>query len=116
MSAAEILRAERAAMCDTFEAVGPDAPTLCDGWLTADLAAHLIVREHRPDAMPGILAGGPFARHTASPHGTGEGEGLRRDDRDVARRSSVAVSRRPGRVGERDGELDPSRRRAPRQR
>lgn len=66
MSAAEILRAERAAMCDTFEAVGPDAPTLCEGWTTADLAAHLIVREHRPDALPGVLMGGPFARHTAN--------------------------------------------------
>jgi uncharacterized protein (TIGR03085 family) len=67
MSAAEILRAERAAMCDTFEAVGADAPTLCEGWTTADLAAHLIVREHRPDAMPGVLIGkGPLARHTTN--------------------------------------------------
>jgi uncharacterized protein (TIGR03085 family) len=65
MSAAEILRAERAALCDTFVAVGPDAPTLCEGWTAADLAAHLIVREHRPDSMPGVLMGrGPFARHT----------------------------------------------------
>ncbi len=65
MSAAEILRAERAAMCDTFDAVGPDAPTLCEGWTTSDLAAHLIVREHRPDSMPGVIIGGPFAGHTA---------------------------------------------------
>ncbi len=65
MGAVDILRAERASLCDTFEALGPAAPTLCDGWLTADLAAHLVVREHRPDAMPGIVAGGPFARHTA---------------------------------------------------
>ena len=65
MSATEILSAERAAMCDTFDAVGPDAPTLCEGWTTADLAAHLIVREHRPDAMPGVIIGGPFAAHTA---------------------------------------------------
>ncbi|HEY5011141.1 MAG TPA: TIGR03085 family metal-binding protein [Acidimicrobiia bacterium] len=64
MSAAEILRAERASLCDTFEKVGADAPTLCEGWVTADLAAHLIVREHRPDALPGVLLGGPFARHT----------------------------------------------------
>jgi uncharacterized protein (TIGR03085 family) len=64
MSAAEILRAERAAMCDTFEAVGPDAPTLCEGWTTSDLAAHLIVREHRPDSLPGVIIGGPFAGHT----------------------------------------------------
>ena len=59
-----MLRAERAALCDTFDAVGPAAPTLCEGWQAADLAAHLIVREHRPDAMPGVLFGGPFAKHT----------------------------------------------------
>lgn len=35
--------------------VGPDAPTLCEGWLTADLAAHLVIRERRPDAAPGLV-------------------------------------------------------------
>jgi len=35
--------------------VGPDAPTLCEGWTTRDLAAHIIVRESRPDAAGGIL-------------------------------------------------------------
>lgn len=34
--------------------VGPDAPTLCEGWTTRDLAAHLVVRESRPDAALGI--------------------------------------------------------------
>lgn len=29
---------------------GPDAPTLCEGWNTRDLAAHLVVREARPEA------------------------------------------------------------------
>jgi uncharacterized protein (TIGR03085 family) len=47
--------AERRALCDLFTAVGPDAPTLCGGWTTRDLAAHLIVRERRPDAGPGLL-------------------------------------------------------------
>ncbi len=43
--------------------VGPDAPTLCEGWETRDLAAHLVIREYRPDAAPGILI--PyFASHT----------------------------------------------------
>lgn len=43
--------------------VGPDAPTLCEGWTTRDLAAHLVIRERRPDATPGILI--PFfASHT----------------------------------------------------
>ncbi len=45
---------ERQALCDTFDAVGPGAPTLCDPWDTADLAAHLVVRERRPDIAAGI--------------------------------------------------------------
>lgn len=47
--------AERRELADLFDEVGPDAPTLCEGWQTRDLAAHLIVREHRLDAAPGIL-------------------------------------------------------------
>lgn len=35
--------------------VGPDAPTLCGDWTTRDLAAHLIIRERRPDAAAGIM-------------------------------------------------------------
>jgi len=65
MGAKEVLTAERAALCDTLEAVGPDAPTLCEGWTTADLAAHLVVRERNPLAGPGIVFGGPFASYTA---------------------------------------------------
>lgn len=49
-----IAQSERAALADLFEALGPDAPTLCTGWTTADLAAHLVVRERRPDSLPGI--------------------------------------------------------------
>jgi hypothetical protein len=64
MSAQEVLLRERAALCATLDEVGPEAPTLCEGWLTADLAAHLLVRETRPDAGLGILLPGPFARHT----------------------------------------------------
>jgi uncharacterized protein (TIGR03085 family) len=55
---------ERRELCDLFEELGPDAPTLCEGWATIDLAAHLVVRERRPTGGPGILLGGPFARHT----------------------------------------------------
>jgi uncharacterized protein (TIGR03085 family) len=47
--------AERAALIDLMERVGPHAPTLCEGWQTRDLAAHLLVRERRPDVAPGIL-------------------------------------------------------------
>ncbi|MEV4320195.1 TIGR03085 family metal-binding protein [Actinocrispum sp. NPDC049592] len=46
---------ERAQLSDLFLTVGPDAPTLCEGWQTKDLAAHLVVRERRPDAAGGIL-------------------------------------------------------------
>ncbi|WP_436501049.1 TIGR03085 family metal-binding protein [Actinokineospora sp. HUAS TT18] len=46
---------ERAQLCDLFAEVGPDAPTLCGDWKTRDLAAHLVVRERRPDAAGGIL-------------------------------------------------------------
>lgn len=46
---------EREALCATFTGVGPDAPTLCTPWTTRDLAAHLVVRERRPDALPGVV-------------------------------------------------------------
>ena len=45
---------ERAALVQTMRTVGPDAPTLCGDWKTRDLAAHLVVRERRLDATPGI--------------------------------------------------------------
>lgn len=45
---------ERSAICDLLDELGPTQPTLCEGWNTADLAAHLVLREGRPDAMPGI--------------------------------------------------------------
>ena len=45
---------ERAALVETMRTVGPDAPTLCGDWTTRDLAAHLVVRERRLDATPGI--------------------------------------------------------------
>lgn len=44
-------------------AAGPDAPTLCGDWTTRDLAAHLVVRERRLDASPGILISA-LAPHT----------------------------------------------------
>jgi uncharacterized protein (TIGR03085 family) len=64
MTAVQVLERERDALCDTLAEVGPDGPTLCTGWLTADLAAHLLAREKRLDAGPGIVLGGAFARHT----------------------------------------------------
>ncbi|WP_193315101.1 TIGR03085 family metal-binding protein [Nostocoides sp. F2B08] len=54
-----VAAAERSALCDTLLEVGPDAPTLCSPWRTRDLAAHLVLREHRPDLvvaahLPGV--------------------------------------------------------------
>ncbi len=46
---------ERRALVVTMTAAGPDAPTLCGHWTVRDLAAHLVVRERRPDASPGIM-------------------------------------------------------------
>ena len=46
---------ERLLLADLLEAEGPDAATLCEGWNTRDLAAHVVVRERRPDAAGGIL-------------------------------------------------------------
>ncbi|MGW0081789.1 TIGR03085 family metal-binding protein [Streptomyces sp. NPDC003393] len=46
---------ERLLLADLLETAGPEAPTLCEGWLTRDLAAHVVVRERRPDAAGGAL-------------------------------------------------------------
>lgn len=46
---------ERLLLADLLESVGPEAPTLCDGWKARDLAAHLVVRERRGDAAGGLL-------------------------------------------------------------
>ena len=45
---------ERQALCDTL-VESADAPTLCGDWTTRDLAAHLVVRDRRPDAAPGLI-------------------------------------------------------------
>lgn len=47
---------ERQALAELLATVGPDAPTLCTGWRTSDLVAHLVLREGRPDAAVGIMA------------------------------------------------------------
>jgi uncharacterized protein (TIGR03085 family) len=47
---------ERADLADLLEELGPDAPTCCAGWTTAHLAAHLVVRDRRPDALVGYGA------------------------------------------------------------
>jgi uncharacterized protein (TIGR03085 family) len=54
---------ERARLADVLAATDPAAPTLCEGWTARDLAAHLVVRERRPDTGPGLLLR-PLARWT----------------------------------------------------
>lgn len=46
---------ERLLLADLLEHSGPDAPTLCEGWTTRDLAAHVVVRERRGDAAAGLV-------------------------------------------------------------
>ncbi|KOU42182.1 TIGR03085 family metal-binding protein [Streptomyces sp. NPDC060334] len=46
---------ERLLLADLLESAGPEAPTLCDGWRARELAAHVVVRERRPDAAGGLL-------------------------------------------------------------
>lgn len=80
---------QRAALVDLMADLGPFAPTRCVGWQTQDLAAHLYVREHRVDALPGI-GSARFARRT---------ERIQRDE--LHRRGFtglLAALRRPGRL------------------
>jgi uncharacterized protein (TIGR03085 family) len=56
-------RDERVALCALLDEAGPGKPTLCEGWATVDLAAHLVLRERRPDAGAGML-GGPLAGYS----------------------------------------------------
>jgi uncharacterized protein (TIGR03085 family) len=58
-----VAQTERRLLCELFDRVGPDADTLCAGWRTRDLAAHLALRERRLDAAPGILLR-PLAGYT----------------------------------------------------
>jgi uncharacterized protein (TIGR03085 family) len=64
MGVTDWARRERAELVELLGRLGPDAPTACTGWTTADLAAHLYVRERRPDAGPGVVVGGPLGAHT----------------------------------------------------
>ena len=63
MAPTTLAQQERQTLCDLLVEFGPEAPTLCAGWVTADLAAHLVVRERRPDSGPGLVWP-PLAGHT----------------------------------------------------
>ncbi|MDQ7904562.1 TIGR03085 family metal-binding protein [Phytohabitans sp. ZYX-F-186] len=60
---ARYAQSERQLLADLLLAVGPDAPTLCEGWTSRDLAAHLVMRERRLDAAAGIVVG-PLRGHS----------------------------------------------------
>jgi uncharacterized protein (TIGR03085 family) len=53
---------ERLALCDLFEELGADVPTLLGGWTAKDLAAHIVLREHDFIAGPCLVLPGPFQR------------------------------------------------------
>ncbi|WP_296141310.1 maleylpyruvate isomerase family mycothiol-dependent enzyme [uncultured Tessaracoccus sp.] len=56
-------RRQRQQLVSALRQAGALAPTACEGWTAQDLAAHLWVREHRLDALPGIGLS-RFAGHT----------------------------------------------------
>jgi uncharacterized protein (TIGR03085 family) len=45
MNLDDLRREERATLMESLRDLGPDAPTLCSAWRSADLAAHLVVSE-----------------------------------------------------------------------
>src|SRR6478735_4603373 len=45
----------REVLAETLLAAGPDSPTLCKGWQTRDLAAHLYLRERKARVGLGLL-------------------------------------------------------------
>ncbi|MFI7480900.1 TIGR03085 family metal-binding protein [Kocuria sp. M1R5S2] len=58
---------ERRHLAALLRRLGPDAPTLCDGWSARELAVHIVLRDGRPDvlagkALPGLPLLGDRAR------------------------------------------------------
>ncbi len=51
-----LAQSQRTQLLDLFLELGPFAPTLCEGWKTQDLVAHLWIREHKPQAMLGMFS------------------------------------------------------------
>ena len=56
MSPASASKIERARLADAMSELGAEPPTLCEGWTNYDMAAHLVVREHKPVASLGIIS------------------------------------------------------------
>lgn len=53
--AESLARSERRELCELMTTVGPDAPTLCEGWTAHHLAAHLRMRESDPLGAIGMF-------------------------------------------------------------
>lgn len=65
----------RTLIARTAAELGPEAPTLCEPWDVRDLLAHLVVRESRPDTLPGIGLPVPaLRRHTQQVQATVAGQ------------------------------------------
>lgn len=79
-------QSERHALADLLLEKGPSAPTLCEGWNASDLAAHIVIRERRPDAAAGILAP-PLASYS---------ERVRRSTRDASSWTDLVAQVRNG--------------------
>lgn len=47
---------QRHQLAQLLREVGPDAPTLCEGWTTQDLLIHLVIRENYPRAASGMFS------------------------------------------------------------
>ena len=64
---ASLAQRERLLLADRCDELGPESPTLCDGWLTRDLIAHLVMREsHVAAAGIGIRPLRSWATRTQS--------------------------------------------------
>ena len=82
-------------LCELFLEVGPDAPTLSGAWTTRDLAAHMVIRERRPDAAIGIVTS-VAARHRER---VGRAEGARPYDEFIERLREGPPIWSPTRIG-----------------
>lgn len=61
-----VARDERLSLCGLLDRLGPDAPTLCEGWRTREMAAHLVTRDRRFDAIPAYAGVGALEARTTA--------------------------------------------------
>lgn len=63
MNDVQIIASERQQLVEYLREAGPHAATLCEGWQTRHMIAHLILRESKPFIAAGVI-GGPLGAHT----------------------------------------------------